>query len=185
MAALRICIISILFTAIYLLTSVLITNIFFYNKSNGSLIKVNDKIVGSSLIGQNFTNSKYFHGRPSLNQYKNNISGNSELPFHSNLLINKVRENNKNFLARNKNSKPDLNIITESGSGLDPHITYNGALSQVDRISSARNISKDLILNIINKKSKPRILGLFGERIVNILELNLELDNHDKTIRSR
>lgn len=176
MSALRVCIITILLTGIYLLISIVVSNVLFFGKANGSLLKVNNKIAGSKIIGQNFKSNKYFHGRPSLYNYKNNISGCSNFLYFSSDLIKKTKENYNSFLHINLNEKPDLNIITESASGLDPHITYESALSQIKRISRERNVDGMIIKSIVDKKSKPRILNLVGNKIVNVLELNLELE---------
>lgn len=184
MSILKICVISILLTIIYLVFSVSLSNLIFYNQSNGSLIKVKNKIIGSKLIGQYFQSNIYFHGRPEPNNYKNNISGSSNFPYYSQELLNTISSNYNLFIKNNENKEPDLNIISESASGLDPHITYEGALSQVARISKNSNLSKEEIIKIIDKKSIPRIFGLFGKKIVNVLELNLELSNiYAKKIR--
>ena len=177
MRIINICIITILFTGVYLATTVAVTNLFFYNKSNGSLIKLNDKIAGSKLIGQQFFSACYFQGRPSLNNYKNNISGNSNYPYYSSILIKITLMNLADFTSNNPACKPDLNILTESASGLDPHISYEAALCQTNRISKKCGIQIEELTNIINKKSKPCICGVFGKKIVNILELNIELKN--------
>ena len=176
MSGIKVCFISIIFTIIYLFSSVFFSNLFFNNNSNGSLLILNKKVLGSKLIGQEFTSNNYFHSRPSQNNYKNNLSGNSNLSYYSKDLANLVLNNYQSTLKKNLNNKPDLNLITESASGLDPHITYNGALSQADRISKSSSTSKELLIMIINEKSKPLIAGLFGEKIVNVLELNLELN---------
>lgn len=185
MKGVKVCIISILFTLIYLVTSIALSNLLLFNNSNGSLIKLDKRIIGSKLIGQDFRRSIYFHGRPSLYNYKNDISGNSNFPFYSKELVNNTLNEYTSFTRTNQNAKPDLNLITESASGLDPHITYQGALCQVNRISKASGISEAKILELIQKKSKPRFLGLLGEKIVNVLELNLELSKlYAKTSKS-
>lgn len=185
MKAIKVCIISILFTLIYLVTSIAVSNLLLFNNSNGSLIKLDKKIIGSKLIGQDFTKNIYFHGRPSLYGYKNDISGNSNFPFYSKELVNNTLNEYASFTRINQNIKPDLNLITESGSGLDPHITYQGALCQVNRISKVSSVNRAEILELLQKKSKPRFLGLLGEKIVNVLELNLELSKlYAKTSKS-
>ena len=186
MTALRVCIITMFLTFLYLVSTVFLTNILFFNKSNGSLIKINNKTIGSKLIGQEFTSNLFFRGRPSLFNYKNDISGNSNFPYYSNDLLNNVKKKYKIFFKSTNGAKSDLNIITESASGLDPHITYNGALGQLDRIANNTKINKEIIIALINKKSRPRILSLFGEKIVNVLELNIELSKiYAKTLGSR
>lgn len=176
MKGIKICIVTMLLTALYLLGSVALSNLLFFNKSNGSIIKINNKIIGSKLIGQSFKDKKYFHGRPSLNNYKNDISGNSNLGYHSMELRQKVVKSYKTYKSLNENINFDFNLITESGSGLDPHITYNGAISQVNRISKSTGLSSKEIQNIIDKNSKRRILDMYGEKIINILELNIDLN---------
>lgn len=175
MTGIKVCIITIFFTAIYVAGTILLSNLFFYEKSNGSLCKVNNKIIGSRLIGQEFKSNLYFQGRPSLYNYKNNISGNSNLPYYSNELKNTVNKNRFDFLNQNNQTKPDLNLITQSASGLDPQITYEGALSQVNRIANTSGISKEILTSLIKQNSKSLAFELFGQKIVNVLELNLEL----------
>ncbi|MBI3589957.1 MAG: potassium-transporting ATPase subunit C [Candidatus Melainabacteria bacterium] len=185
MTGIRVCLVSIILTIIYVFTTVMLSNLLFHSNSNGSLIKANDKIIGSKLLGQNFTNAKYFHNRPSLYKYKNDISGNSNFPYYSKELKDYIANNYSEFLKLNHNTTPDLNLITESASGLDPHITFKGAISQVNRIVNSSQLNKEKIIKLIQKKSSPRILGLFGEKIVNVLELNLELKKlYAKTTRS-
>ena len=186
MMALRVCLITIIFTVIYIVSSVLLSNILFLRKSNGSLIKIDRKIIGSKLIGQEFKSSKYFHTRPSFNNYQNNISGSSNYAYYSKTLKESVLENYIKFMLLNHDKNPDLNIITESASGLDPHITLEGALSQINRISNVTGISSEEIIKIVRKKSRGHILGLFGQKIVNVLELNSELQTlYAKTPRPR
>ena len=186
MTGVKVCIIAMLLTAFYLITSVLVSNIFFYNNSTGSLIKLNKKTVGSKLIGQEFKNKIYFHGRPSLFNYNNSISGNSNFPFYSTKLRKTIIDNYNDHLKNNYNNKPDINLISESGSGLDPDITYEGALSQIDRIATNAGIKKEKLKELLEKKAKPHILGIFGKKIVNVLELNLGLNEiYAKASRSR
>lgn len=182
MTTFKICILTIIFTAIYIITSVLLSNLLFYYHSNGSLIKINNKTLGSKLIGQEFKSLKYFHNRPSQTNYNNNLSGNSNLPFYSKELKEQVFKTYLNFKQINNNSIPDLNLICESASGLDPHITYHGAVSQIERISNYGGINRDTIKTIIDKNARPRILGISGEKIINVLELNIELKKiYDET----
>ena len=175
MKSIKLCLISILLTLMYLGTSVLISNVLCHHQASGSLLKLGDNIIGSRLIGQNFESNHYFHGRPSANKYKNNISGCSNLPYSSQELKESVLSNQKNALKKNLTNSIDMNLITESASGLDPHITHQGAISQIHRISYSTKIAKDTLTNLINSESKPQCLGIFGERIINVLELNLKI----------
>ncbi len=185
MTGIRVCIVTTILTIVYVALSVATTNLLLHNKSVGSLIKLDGKIIGSKLIGQNFKTNIFFHGRPSLNNYNGGLSGNSELSYFSNERNENISSNYKRFKTQNQNQEPDLNLITESASGLDPHITYNGALSQIDKITQSTNIDRKDLLKIINKKAKPRAFGLYGEKIINVLELNLELKKiYAKTSRS-
>ncbi len=175
MTSIKVSIITILLTIIYLLLSVSVSNLAFNYQSNGSLIKENGTILGSKLIGQEFSNNSYFHNRPSSNNYQNNISGSSNLPYYSEELQSLTKERYEDFTSENRTKLLDLNLISESASGLDPHITYKSALSQIERISSTGLTTKDEIINLIEKTSRPQICGLFGNKIVNVLELNLKL----------
>lgn len=183
MQGLKVCFITIICTLIYLIASVGINNLFFYKKSNGSLITIDSRIIGSKLIGQKFNKNIFFENRPSLNNYKNDVSGNSNLPYYSTELRRITQERFKE--QKNKNSeKPPLNLITESASGLDPHITYESAIFQVSRINKETKISKAQLIDLINQHSKKKILGLLGEKIVNVLELNLEVSKLYATKKS-
>ncbi len=186
MTTLKICLITFLLTAVYLLSSVCLSNILFYFQSNGSLIKINNHTIGSKLLGQEFKNNIYFHNRPSLNNYKNNISGCSNFPYYSERLKEFIKTSYEDFKLINLNTAPDSNLISESASGVDPHITYNGALCQVNRISNLTDINKKEIISLINKVAKPKVGGLFGEKIVNVLEINIKLrDIYAKKNRAR
>ncbi len=175
MTGIKVCMVTILLTIIYLASSVFFSTIVFNCNANGSLIKSNNKIIGSKLIGQEFSNPLYFHNRPSLNNYKNNISGNTNDAYYSKRLIENIKTNHINHKIKNFNSSPDLNLISESASGLDPDITYEGAISQIERISKLSGVTKDDLIKLLNKKAKPLVFGISGQKIINVLELNLEL----------
>lgn len=186
MTSLKVCFITFILTLFYLICSVFISNILFYYQSNGSLIKTGHKITGSKLIGQEFKNRSYFQNRPSANNYRNNISGCSNFSFYSEELQSFIKTTYENFKSTNNNKFLDLNLISESASGIDPHITDNGAISQIERVSITTGLSKEEIMKLIEKASRRRICGLFGEKIVNVLELNLKLrDLYAKKSRTR
>ena len=163
----------------YFITGV--ANVFFREKAQGSLVYVDDKPVGSALIGQQFTDSKYLHGRPSA--YKYNTY--DEKP-DENILASAggtnygngnpaYEENVKNNLAQVLTENPKAviedipsELVTASGSGLDPHISLKGALIQADRIAEARGISKEKIIKVINENT--------DKDIVNVLLVNMKLD---------
>lgn len=162
-----------------------ISKVLFKEKANGSLIYVDGKAVGSKLIGQKFTEEKYFHGRPSAYDYNTYdekpdetvlaSSGGTNYANSNPDYIKGVEDNTKNILKENPTIKQEdipSEMVTASGSGLDPNITLQGAMIQIDRIAKARNISKDKIVELVKENSK--------QEIVNVLELNIALDKLTK-----
>ncbi len=156
----------------------------FSYRSNGSLISVNNQIVGSELIGQKFTSSKYFQSRPSAVDYNPLPSGGTNLSVTSKTLQDGVKRRTFLFDSINqldKNVKIPREMLYASGSGLDPHISIQAANLQVDRISKARNLSdeqKNQLKNLISTLSENRQWGFLGEKRINVLKLNIELDTH-------
>lgn len=154
----------------------------FHDNANGSLIYKEGKPVGSALIGQGFSGEQYFHGRPSAageNGYDAAASAASNLGPTSAKLIASVEERAKavreiNGLAVDAAVPSDL--VTASGSGLDPHITPQAALMQVDRIAESRQMHKDEVVKLIEKNTAYPTLGFMGDARVNVLLLNLDLD---------
>lgn len=173
---------------IYPLLMTGIAQLSFPSKANGSLIKKDSKIVGSELIGQKFDSIIYFWSRPSAIGYNPVPSGSSNLGPTSNTLRKQVAIRRKLFAGMNSVTNP-LNIPKEmifaSGSGLDPHISPESALLQVDRISKARkfdnNQKEKLFKKIKDLTEAPQYL-ILGEERINVLLLNLELDNSDENI---
>ncbi len=160
-----------------LVTSV--AQLFLKDKANGSLIKLNDKIIGSKLIGQEFISPAYFHGRPSSVNYVGNKSGGTNLSPTNKKLIEETRKNisivrTENMLGDNAEIPPDL--VLSSASGLDPDISIESARVQVQRIALAREVSEDKIHELVNKCTKHRQFWILGNERVNIVELNLALD---------
>ncbi len=185
MVAVRVCFVTIILTILYLLGSVLIATLIFNYNSTGSLVYLDKKIIGSKLIGQDFKDKFFFHNRPSQANYKNDISGNSNYPYYSKKLLKTISDNYNSYKNENFGNEPDLNILTESASGLDPDITYEAAISQSKRIAKLSRLSEEQIVSLIKKKASPLVLGLFGQKIVNVLELNIELKQiYAKTRRS-
>jgi potassium-transporting ATPase KdpC subunit len=160
-----------------------ISKIFFPYRSTGSLIKVGDKIVGSELIGQNFTGEQYFHPRPSAagkDGYDPLKSGGSNYAPANEDFISAVKERINNFRKDNNLGdyiKIPSDAVTSSGSGLDPNITVDNALLQAGRIAKKRNIPVLDVKALIRGNIEERILGFLGEPKVNVLKLNLLLDN--------
>jgi potassium-transporting ATPase KdpC subunit len=159
-----------------------IAQVIFPVKANGSLIKAGDKVTGSILIGQRFTGPGFFHPRPSAagEGYDASASGGSNLGPLSETLFKQVAERVKNYREENGLS-PEIQVpvdaVTASASGLDPHIGVENARLQAGRVAKARGMSKEKVLAIIEKHIENRQLGIFGEKRVNVLLLNLELEN--------
>jgi len=156
-----------------------IGQVLFPNAANGSLIEDNGAVIGSSLIGQNFTDAIYFHGRPSAagNGYDAANSSGSNLAPSSTDLSKAVGERVAAFHNENgKNVRVPADIITASASGLDPDISIEAAIAQVNRVAAARQMPIPTVSALISETTKFRALGIFGENRVNVLELNRALD---------
>jgi len=152
-------------------------------QARGSLIVRGDKVVGSSLIGQNFSSARYFQARPSAagdKGYDAANSGGSNLGPTNKALLDAVRLRTKNFLESNPGTTAQqipIDIVTTSASGLDPEISLAAADLQVARVARARRLSEDQVRRLIAENTRPRTAGIFGEPGVNVLLLNLALDH--------
>ncbi len=159
-----------------------LAEVIFPERARGSLIVQGGKIVGSSLIGQNFSSARYFQGRPSAagdKGYDAANSGGSNLGPTNKALIAAVRLRLKNFVESNPGATPKqvpVDIVTASASGLDPEISPAAADLQVARVARARGLSEDQVRRLIAENTRPRSAGIFGEPGVNVLLLNLALD---------
>ena len=159
-----------------------LAEVIFPEQARGSLIVQGGKIVGSSLIGQHFSSSRYFQGRPSAagdKGYDAANSGGSNLGPTNKALIDVVRLRLKNFVESNPGTIPKqvpVDIVTTSASGLDPEISPAAADLQVARVARARGLSEDQVRRLVAENTRPRSAGIFGEPGVNVLLLNLALD---------
>lgn len=141
-------------------------------QANGSQLTTNGTLIGSALIGQNWTSDKYFHGRPSAVKYDASTSSGSNLGPSSKTLMDNLKAN---AIALGGQEIP-ADLVTASGSGLDPDISPAGALFQVTRVASARGLSPDAVRDLVTAHTRGPALGILGEPHVNVLDLNLALD---------
>jgi K+-transporting ATPase ATPase C chain len=174
----------------YPLAMTAIAGVIFPNQAQGSLIGAGDKVVGSALIGQEFKDDKYFHGRPSATlapdpadstktvpaPYNAANSGGSNLGPTSKALNDRVKEDVEKLKAENPSMPVPVDLVTTSASGLDPDISPEGALFQVPRVAKARNMPEDRVRQLVTAQTEGRFAGLLGEPRVNVLALNLALD---------
>ncbi|AUD24318.1 K(+)-transporting ATPase subunit C [Bacillus cereus group sp. BC251] len=149
------------------------------DNADGSLI-YNDKneVIGSTLIGQNFTDPRYFHGRVSSIEYKAEASGSNNYAPSNPDLEKRVEKSIEEWKKQNPSvpvTEVPIDLVTNSGSGLDPDISPKAASVQVERISKLTNIPKETLDQLIKDQTEGAALGLFGETRVNVLKLNLEL----------
>lgn len=159
-----------------------IAELFFSHQANGSLILRNGQVVGSELIAQSFTSDRYFHPRPSAagNGYDATSSGGSNLAQSNAKLAQRIQGDIDKLQKENPGKPVPIDMVTTSGSGLDPDITPDNAYFQAPRIAKARGLSEDAVRALIAKHITGRQLGLLGEPRVNVLELNLDLDSVSK-----
>jgi K+-transporting ATPase ATPase C chain len=151
----------------------------FPQRANGELVEAGGKIVGSRLIGQPFTTPGYFHSRPSAAGpagYDGTQSGGSNLGPTNKALLDRVSASVQTTQAENPNAPIPVDLVTTSGSGLDPNISPAAAEFQILRVARERNMKEDDVRLLVKAHTAERQLGFFGERRVNVLELNLDLD---------
>jgi potassium-transporting ATPase KdpC subunit len=150
----------------------------FHKQANGSLVERDGKVIGSEIIGQNFTKPEYFHPRPSQNSYDAANSGGSNLGPTNPVLADRLKKDAAQFRKDNPDYTGPIpaDAITASGSGLDPEISPANALAQAARVAQARGASADAVRNLIAANTQERDLGVLGEPRVNVLKLNMALD---------
>ncbi len=169
---------AILFGLGYPLLMTGLAAVFFHHQADGSLILKNGQIIGSALIAQSFTSDRYFHPRPSAagNGYDAQNSGGSNLAQSNATLVKRIQGDIDKLAARNHGKPVPIDMVTTSGSGLDPDITPDNAYYQLPRVAKARGLSEDAVRKLIAEHTAGRQLGFLGEPRVNVLELNLALD---------
>jgi potassium-transporting ATPase KdpC subunit len=167
-----------------------LAQLLFPSQAQGSLIEKDGKIVGSSLIGQEFTSNRYFHGRPSATTapdpndatktvaapYNAANSGGSNLGPTSKPLIDRIQGDVDKLKGENPSAQVPTDLVTTSGSGLDPHVSPEAALFQVPRVAKARNLPENRVRQLVEENTSTPSMGVLGEPRVNVLELNLALD---------
>ena len=168
-----------------------IAEVVFPSQAQGSLIEKDGKVIGSALIGQEFKDDKYFHGRPSATTtadpndstktvpapYNAANSSGSNLGPTSKVLADRIKEDVDRLKAENPSAPVPVDLVTTSGSGLDPDISPQAAQFQVPRVAKARQLPEDRVRQLVIENTEGRFAGLLGEPRVNVLRLNLALDS--------
>ncbi|MCH7385605.1 potassium-transporting ATPase subunit KdpC [Acinetobacter dispersus] len=170
---------------LYSAVSVSIAQLIFPKQANGSLIELDGRIVGSSLVGQNFVGEQYFHGRPSAVGYSVDGMAGSNLAVSNPDLQKQIKERTVQFAHNNHISEQQVpnDMVTASGSGIDPDISPESALLQVKRVAQQRHLSEQQLRDLVQQQIQPAQLGLYGQARVNVLQLNLALDQLSSTTR--
>jgi K+-transporting ATPase ATPase C chain len=169
---------TVIFGVIYPLGVTGLAQFLFPARANGSLIQINGQLVGSALLGQSFTAPQYFHSRPSGAGagYDASQSGGTNLGPTNHQLLDRVKADVDKLHAENPGSAIPVDLVTASGSGLDPEISIAAAQFQMARVARARGMSKAEVGALVSKHTLGRQFGFLGEPRVRVLELNLELD---------
>ncbi len=174
---------AVLFGLCYPLLMTGLAGLLFPHKAAGSLILHNGQVIGSELIAQSFTSDRYFHPRPSAagNGYDATASGGTNLAQSNKALVTRIQGDIDKLAAQNPGKPVPIDMVTTSGSGLDPDITPDNAYYQAPRVAKARpGLTEEAVRKLIDQHTTPRQLGFLGELRVNVLELNLALDQISK-----
>jgi len=181
---------TILTGLVYPLAMTGLATLFFPHQAAGSLVEKDGKVVGSSLIGQNFTGDRYFHGRPSATTDTDPKDPTKTIPAPYNAanssasnagptaksLVERVQGDVEKLKAQNPGVRVPIDLVTTSASGLDPDITPEAALFQVPRVARARSLDEGIVRRQVQLYMEPRLFGILGEPMVNVLQLNMALD---------
>ena len=170
---------TVMFGVLYPLAITGLAQVLFPSRANGQLIERNGKIVGSRIIGQSFTEPRYFHSRPSSagTGYDPTSSSGSNLGPTNKLLIERVTSDVQKLQTENPNVPVPVDLVTASGSGLDPDVSPAAAEFQIPRVAHSRGMKEGDVRTLVRKHTERRDLGFLGEPRVNVLELNLDLDS--------
>jgi potassium-transporting ATPase KdpC subunit len=169
---------TVLLGVLYPLAVTAFGHFFLRSQSDGELIVTNGQVTGSPLIGQNFTGDQYFHGRPSAagNGYDATSSGGSNLASSSKKLVTRIDGDVANYAAANQGQPVPIDLVTASGSGLDPDISPAAAMFQAESVANARHLPLATVRELVQRHVEGRQFGFLGEERVNVLLLNTDLD---------
>ena len=169
---------TLMFGLIYPLAITGLSQVLFHDRANGQLVERNGRVVGSRIIGQAFTGPGYFHSRPSAagSGYDAAASSGSNLGPTNRALLDRVKGDVQKLQSENPNSPIPIDLVTASGSGLDPEISPAAAEFQIPRVARERNMNETEVRALVAKHTLGRQFGVLGEPRVNVLELNLALD---------